>query len=79
MESTKTIKGVDEKTWSKFKGLAAENSLKMPEMFRAMVYEWDNSSDFWKKILSSEKILSEKEANNLLRTSKKLRSESGFR
>lgn len=79
MESTKTIKGLDEETWSKFKSLAAENNLKMPEMFKAMMDEWNKSADFWNNILSTEKILSEKEADVLLSTTKKLRSERGYR
>lgn len=79
MESTKTIKGIDDNTWSKFKSIAAENNLKMPEMFRTMVNEWDKSSDFWNKVLNTGKLLSNEEAESILRTSKRIRSESGYR
>jgi len=79
MESTKTIKGLDNKTWNTFKSLAAENNLKMSEMFKVIINDWKETSLFWDKILDTKKILSDEEANNLLSVSKKIRKESGFR
>ena len=79
MESTKTIKGMDEETWFKFKSLASENNLKMPEMFKVIVDDWRRSSTFWERILNYEKTISEEDAKVLLRKSKDLRAESGFR
>ncbi len=80
MESVKTIKGIDEETWFEFKSMASKNNLKMPEMFKLVVSSWKSrSSNTWEKILNSERILSEKDAKSLLKTSAELRSESDYR
>lgn len=38
-----------------------------------------NLSDFWKEILSGEKILSKKEAENIRKITIKFRAENGYR
>ncbi len=76
----KTIKGVDEGTWIKFKILAARKRLPMGKLLNAMINEYEKSSDeFWSKILNSGKILSEKEGKDIAEMTSKLRKEGGFR
>tara|TARA_Y100000310_G_scaffold344857_1_gene460046 strand:+ start:4276 stop:4518 length:243 start_codon:yes stop_codon:yes gene_type:complete len=78
--SIKTIKGIDEYTWSKFKSLAARDNLKMGSLFARMVDDYDrHCEEFWDKILNTPKNLSDKEAEAMLKTVKKLRSDYGFR
>lgn len=79
MDSTKTIKGVDEESWTGFKSLAAKNNMKMGEMFKTMVNGWEKKSKSWEKLFSFEKILTDEEAEEMLNISKRLRSESGYR
>ncbi len=76
----KTIKNVDEETWYKFKKLAVKNRIEMGELLNKMIKEYELKSDkFWKDILYSRKILSDKEAEFLLNHTKILRKEPGFR
>jgi len=79
MESIKTIKGIDDNTWNRFKGIAAKNGLKIPDMFRAMLNEYEKSTDFWNKILNSERVISEIEASALLKNNERIRNEKGYR
>jgi len=76
----KTIKNVDEKTWYKFKTLAVKNRLPMGKLLAHMIDSYElESKRFWKEILDGEKILSDKEADELLEHSKNIRKEYGFR
>ena len=80
MESVKTVKGVNRETWLKFKELAARKGVTMGKLFENMLREYERrSEDFWNEILSGEKRLSDKEAEDMLKTVKKLRKERGFR
>ena len=80
MDGIKTIKGVGEDTWSSFKSLAAKNNLKMGKFFEKMVDEYaEKSEDFWDDILNCEKILSDKEAEDMLKAVRRVREDTGFR
>ena len=76
----KTIKGVDEETWREFKTLAAKNNVKMSSMLRIMIKEFEkNNKDFWNEILNGEKLMSNKEAEEMKIITMRLRKERGFR
>ena len=76
----KTIKGVDEDTWYRFRSLAVKSRIGMGNLLNEMIKEYENKSkEFWNDILESEKLLSDKEADELLNRMKKLRKEYGFR
>lgn len=66
MAEVKTIKDIDNDTWSEFKKLAARNDEKLGPFFKTLVKEYKKESTaFWSGILENEKILSEKEARDL--------------
>lgn len=76
----KTIKDVDEETWYRFKNLAVKNRVGMGILLNKMVKEYElRSEDFWKQILEGDKILTDAEAEDLLKYTNKLRKEHGFR
>ena len=80
MENVKTIKGVDRETWLLFKEIAAKKGMKMGDLFESMVKEQSKrSGEFWNEVLSGEKRISDKEAEDMLKIVKKLRKERGFR
>ncbi|MEK6889831.1 MAG: hypothetical protein AABX35_01455 [Nanoarchaeota archaeon] len=77
----KTIKGIDEGTWMRFKVLAAKKRLTMGKLLHTMVgeYEKKKDEDFWDFILSGERRISDKDADEMEISLKKLRKERGFR
>ena len=80
MENIKTIKGINRETWLMFKELAAKKGMKMGDLFENMIKEYSKrSEDFWKKILSGEKRISDDEAEDMLKTVRELRKDKGFR
>lgn len=80
MGEVKTIKGVAEDSWSSFKGIAARNNMKMGKLFEKMVDEYrEKSEEFWDDILKGEKILSEKEAEDMKKIVLRAREDAGFR
>jgi len=80
MGEVKTIKGVDEDSWSSFKSIAAKNNMKMGKLFEKMVDEYHDKSKYvWDKILNPGYTISEKEAVYMKRTIKKIRGDLGFR
>ena len=80
MNGIKTIKGVEEDSWSSFKSLAAKSNLKMGKFFEKMVDEYTvKSEDFWDDIRNCEKILSDKEAEDMLKVVRMVREVIGFR
>jgi len=80
MTSVKTIKGINEDAWSSFKSIAAKNNMKMGKLFEEMLDRYkQDSKRFWDEILNGEKILSDKEAEDIEKSIKKLRKEKGFR
>ena len=80
MVEVKTIKDIDEKTWSEFKSLAAINNMKLRTFFKTLVREHEvNNNHFWKTILKGKKIISDADAKELENLTKKTRKEYGFR
>jgi len=80
METIKTIKGVNEESWAEFKSLAVRNRTNMGKLFERMLEEYKKKSEEnWKIILSGKKILSDKEAGDMLKIVKESRREYGFR
>jgi hypothetical protein len=76
----KTIKGINEEKWIKLKILAAKNKMTMGKIVETMIDNYEKQNEkFWRDILSGEKIISNKEAEELLSVSKKVRKERGFR
>lgn len=76
----KTIKGIDEETWMKFKVLAAAKRVTMGKLLTTMVKEYEKyANDVWDKILNSGKILSEKEAEEMHTITRKIRKENWVR
>ena len=77
---TKCIKYVDEETWREFKILAAKNNLKMAALLKIMINEFEkNNRKFWDEILYGEKLMTDKEAEEMKKITKKIRKERGFR
>ena len=80
METIKTIKGVNEDSWAEFKSLAVRDRTNMGRLFERMLEEYKKKSEEnWKIILSGKKILSDKEADDMLKIVKESRKEYGFR
>ncbi len=78
--TTRTIREVDGKTWRKLRILCAEYAMTMGELVETMTEDYEKrSKDFWKAILEGEKILTNKEADELKDVSSALRKERGFR
>ncbi len=76
----RTIREVDEKTWRKLRVLSAEHDMTIGELVEAMTEDYEKrSKDFWKAVLEGEKILTDKEADELKDVSSALRKERGFR
>ncbi len=76
----RTIKGIDRERWLKFREIAARKGLKLGELFSDMIEEYNKKSDeFWDKILSGEKRISDKEAEEMHKTVRKLRKEKWFK
>ena len=76
----KTIKGIDDQSWVEFKSIAAKNGMKMGKLFETMLEEYKKKSDeSWDKILHSGKILTDVEAKEMVKITRKTREEYGFR
>ena len=77
--TTKTIKGVDEKVWNEFKGLAASNGQSMGQFFTTLVQQQKKiRGKLWDEILNAERITRE-DAEAVVSVSKEVRSKRGFR
>jgi len=80
METVKTIKDVDDQTWSRFKSLAAANNQKAGQMFKIMVDDYEkNAKGWWERILAHKPVFSPKEYADIERKMKAFRKESGWR
>ena len=78
--TTRTIKDVDDDTWRKLKTLSAEHDATMGKILKKITDDYDERNRrFWDDILNSEKILSDKEADEIESFVKILRKEKGFR
>jgi len=77
---TKCIKDVDEETWREFKTLAVKNNIKMAVLLKIMIKEFEkNNRKFWDEILYGEKLMTDKEAEEMIKITKDIRKERGFR
>ncbi len=79
MKTIKTIKDVDEDTWGELKLISKKNKMKMGKTIRLLIHNYKNRSNLWDEILHHEKILSDEEAEAILKDIKELRKEKGFR
>lgn len=80
MTAVKTIKDVDDETWSHFKSLASRNNMKMGPFFSTMVRDYESKSrTVWDRILKGEKLLTDREAKEMHKEIKTFRKEYGFR
>jgi len=78
--TTKTIKGVDDETWTEFRAMAVKSKMKTGELFKRMVELHKREQDAaWDKILNHKSFLSDKEAEEMLRIVRASRREYGFR
>lgn len=60
--TTKTIKGIDEKTWTEFRAMAIKSKMKTGELFKRMVESHKREEDaVWDKILNFDAKLTPKE------------------
>ncbi len=77
---TKCIKYVNEETWKKFKNLAEKNKINMSVLLGIMVNEFEKSNrKFWDEILNWNKLLTDEEADEMIKITKEFRKERGFR
>jgi len=80
METVKTIKNVDDKTWAQFKSIAAQNNAKAGQMFELLVDEYQkHAKGWWERVLSRKPVLSKEECDELEASMKKMRKEYGWR
>ncbi|MBI2671468.1 hypothetical protein HYX16_00880 [Candidatus Woesearchaeota archaeon] len=80
MADLKTIKDIDRATWNEFKSLAAKDNLKLGVFFKVLLKEYGKSkSSFWKNILEFDRIITDKEAEEIEKSIIKVRKEYGFR
>jgi hypothetical protein len=76
----KTIKNVDDSTWYRFKKLAVRQRLGMGALLQKMVNEYESKSQaFWKDIFEGERILTDAEADRILKEVAMSRKDRGFR
>jgi len=76
----KTIKGISSDAWIKLKILSAKNKIPMGKLVENMIDNYERQNEkFWKDILGGERIISDKEAEQLQEMVIKLRKEWGFR
>lgn len=76
----KTIKGIDAEKWIEFKALAARKNVPLGVLFGIMINEYAKySEDTWSKILEGRKLISDRDAEALAESTKKIRKERGFR
>lgn len=76
----RTIKNVDQETWSTFKGLAARSNMKAGEMLKIMVEEYQKKKDnVWNNILKHKSVLTNKEHQRFEKEATDARKEYGWR
>jgi hypothetical protein len=78
MDAVKTIKGVGDDTWREFKSMASRSGQPMGKFFETLVINYKHKKQ-WDTLLHGKKILSDEEAEELLKTVRKMRKEYGFR
>ncbi|MBS3072323.1 hypothetical protein J4477_00635 [Candidatus Pacearchaeota archaeon] len=76
----KTIKNVNEETWREFIVIVAKNNVKMSALLKMMVKEFEkNNKNFWNEILNGEKLMTDREAEEMKRITVNIIKEKGFR
>lgn len=76
----KTIKGVREEKWSELKSMAAKNRVPMGKLLENMIEAYSkHTEEVWRRILKGEKILSDKEAEEMKKHISELRKEKWFK
>ncbi len=76
----KTIKGISRERWMEFKALAAGRNVPLGVLFEVMLENYEKNGELvWNEILRGEKIISDREADELYGCVKKLRKDKGFR
>ncbi len=75
----KTIKDVDEETWRILKDLSSKRKLKMGSVLKYAVREYAKKAGKRAGIIPSKPILTDKEAEEMLRLVQRMRKESGYR
>ena len=79
MRTVRTIKNVDEDTWNELKFISKRNKMHMGKTIKLMINEYKNRNKFWDNVLNNKKILSDKEAEDMIESAKEIRKEKGFR
>jgi len=80
MNTVKTIKDIDDDVWHEFKSMAARNKMRTGKFFEKMVISYkEKSKSSWDDVLLCDKIISDKEADELERFTTSLRKEKGYR
>ena len=80
MANLRTIRNVDDDTWKELKGLSKRYRLPIGRFLSKMIDGYKNKADEqWDRILSSGKILSDKEADEMQKIVVRMRKEYGFR
>lgn len=78
--TTKTIRDVDERTWSRLRVLSAEHNVRLAKLLERMAADYEKrGSEFWKVVLGCERMLTDKEAEEMKAAAAALRKERGFR
>jgi hypothetical protein len=76
----KTIKDVDDETWKILKELSSRRKMKMGRVLRYAVRNYARKPEKnLTSIIPKEPILTNKEAEDILKYVKKMRKESGYR
>ena len=80
MEHVKTIKGINDGTWRKFKSIARKSKIKMGALFEKMVRNYDEREEAaWNRVLHADPIFTESEAEIAKKEILSMRREWGFR
>ena len=76
----KTIKGISNEKWMKLKILAAKNKMAMGKLVETMIDNYENYAEsIWDEILYGKRKISNKEAEEMHKITKKIRKESWVR
>lgn len=80
MEKIRTIRNVDSESWDELRLLATRYKTPLGLLLMRMIKTYKRETEKgWRNILSYKKILTDKEADEMLLKVKSMRSEMGFR
>ena len=78
--TVRTIKNVDDETWKTLKELAGRRKLKMGYVLKYAVRDYAKKSEkISGSLIPSKPLLTDREAEAMLKMVRKMRKESGFR